>query len=403
MSGTTPAPATFSPRVMLWAVLGSLFAAAAFFVLSTYAPAFRLAGPGGATPTSKSGIGFAGLGELLTIEGQSPRMARQMEDLDDPALLIVPLAIDTDPQALATLVRRRQWQTTLFVLPKWRTVSLRGHSGWESKIRRLTPQELDPLIARLANTRIGTTGPAATRTSIGGHAFTIPDVQWMPDTDRPVVGVGPRQSLVAIVNPQPHFILTDPDLIDNAGLADPERAAAAMALIRKLRPNGDPVMFDMTLLDGASVHGRDLNRLLIEPPFLALTLSLLFAAALAFFHGFVGFGPPLREERAIAFGKYALADVTARLLRRAGRLGEIGGDYAQLMRARAAALLGAPAGLRGAALDGWLNARDSDQADGFTARAAAVAEARAPLALLTAAGALNRWIRIRRRGEQGES
>ncbi|TGS31661.1 DUF4350 domain-containing protein, partial [bacterium M00.F.Ca.ET.180.01.1.1] len=98
------------------------------------------------------------------------------------------------------------------------------------------------------------------------------------------------------------------------------------------------VMFDLTL------HGvgqkYDLAKLLIEPPFLALTLSVLVAAALAFLHGLGRFGPPRAEGRAIAFGKRALVDTTATLLRRAGRLQGLGDRYAALVRQRAGALLG---------------------------------------------------------------
>ena len=104
-------------------------------------------------------------------------------------------------------------------------------------------------------------------------------------------------------------------------------------------------MFDLTL--HGTARNYDLAKLLVEPPFLALTLTILAAAALAFLHGLARFGPPRAEARAIPFGKRALVDTTAMLLRRAGRLEELGGRYAALMRVRAGALLGAPQGLQG--------------------------------------------------------
>lgn len=61
-------------------------------------------------------------------------------------------------------------------------------------------------------------------------------------------------------------------------------------MIAMLEPAKGAVMFDLTL------HGvgqkYDLAKLLLEPPFLALTLSVLAAAVLAFLHGLGRFGPP---------------------------------------------------------------------------------------------------------------
>ncbi|TIU80007.1 MAG: DUF4350 domain-containing protein, partial [Mesorhizobium sp.] len=139
--------------------------------------------------------------------------------------------------------------------------------------------------------------------------------------------------------------------------------------------------------------------LLVEPPFLALTLSVLVAAALAFLHGLGRFGPPRTEGRAIAFGKQALVDTTAMLLKRAGRLQELGDRYAALMRQRAAALLGAPHGLQGEALDRWLDSRDKNEANGFTARFKAANGSNTLAAMHEAAEELHDWT-ARRLGER---
>ena len=143
------------------------------------------------------------------------------------------------------------------------------------------------------------------------------------------------------------------------------------------------------------LHGTarnyDLAKLLVEPPFLALTLTILAAAALAFLHGLARFGPARAEARAIPFGKKALVDTTAMLLRRAGRLEELGDRYAALMRARAGVLLGAPQGLQGRALDQWLDSRDKDEPAGFTARARAADTSRNLPQMHEAAQRLHDW------------
>jgi hypothetical protein len=114
--------------------------------------------------------------------------------------------------------------------------------------------------------------------------------------------------------------------------------------------------------------------------------------------GLVRFGPPVAEARAIPFGKRALVNTTARLLRRAGRLYGLGGRYAALMRGRAAQLLGAPQGLQGDALDRWLDARDKDAPLGFSARAEAARLARNEREMQLAAERLHDWL-ARRHGE----
>jgi hypothetical protein len=149
-------------------------------------------------------------------------------------------------------------------------------------------------------------------------------------------------------------------------------------------------MFDLTLHGANRKH--DLMKLLLEPPFLALTLAILAAAALALLHGLGRFGPAQAETRAIPFGKRALVETTARLMRRAGRLDHLGGRYAALMRQRAGAILGAPQGLRDEALDHWLDARDRDKKEGYAALSGATRRAGNEAELTTAARKLHRWI-----------
>ena len=160
-----------------------------------------------------------------------------------------------------------------------------------------------------------------------------------------MIAAEPGQGVLIRGNDASHYILADPDFIDNAALKDPDKAAAALALIAALRPNDDPVMFDLTL--HGTARNYDLAKLLVEPPFLALTLTILAAAALAFLHGLARFGPARAEARAIPFGKKALVDTTAMLLRRAGRLEELGDRYAALMRAAGRRAAGRAAGFAG--------------------------------------------------------
>ncbi|RVC62723.1 DUF4350 domain-containing protein, partial [Mesorhizobium sp. M2A.F.Ca.ET.046.02.1.1] len=344
---TEAAQEPFSRKTLFWGIFASLLAAAGFFLLSTYAPDFRQP-EGGATPFSKGGTGYAGLVEWLKLTTrQAPPMERGEKEspLASTFLLVVTIAPGSDPAAFDHLIKLRSGKDTLFVLPKWQTMPLLGRDGWETKIERLPNSVVNDWLGRIAKAKLGEGKPKVDTIDVQGRKIAVPDeLQWVAD-DHPLIAAGDGKAILTELDNEPFYILTDPDFINNAGLKDEQTAAAALDMIAMLEPAKGAVMFDLTL------HGigqkYDLAKLLVEPPFLALTLSVLVAAALAFLHGLGRFGPPRAESRAIAFGKRALVDTTATLLRRAGRLQGLGDRYAALVRQRAGALLGAPHGLQG--------------------------------------------------------
>jgi hypothetical protein len=391
----------FSRKTLFWGIFASLLAAAGFFLLSTYAPDFRQP-EGGGTPLSKGGSGYAGLVEWLKLaNGQSPPMARSEEALSSGLasrfLLIVTIAPNSDPAALGRIIKLRSGKATLFVLPKWITLPQQAHEGWEMKLERLPDTVVNDWLGRITKAKLGEGSSTIKQLDVEGRTVAAPDeLQWVAD-DHPLIAAGTGRAVLSELDKEPFYILTDPDLINNAALKDPQKAAAALDMIAMLEPGKGAVMFDLTL------HGigqkYDLAKLLVEPPFLALTLSVLAAAALAFLHGLGRFGPPRTEARAIAFGKRALVDTTAMLLKRAGRIEELGDRYAALMRARAGALLGAPQGLPGEALDRWLDSRDHGEPQGFSRRYKATNEARTLAQMHEAAQELHDWT-TRRLGER---
>lgn len=401
MSAAEAAQEPFNRRTLFWGIFASLLAAAGFFLLSTYAPDFRQPESGG-TPLSKGGSGYAGLVEWLKLaNGQPPPMARGEQALSSGLasefLVIVTIAPNSDPAALARIIKLRSGKATLFVLPKWITLPLQTQEGWEMKLERLPDTVVNDWLGRITKAKLGEGKSTIKQLDVEGRTIAAPDeLQWVAD-DHPLIEAGPGRAVLTALDKEPFYILTDPDLINNAALKDEQKAAAALDMIAMLEPGKGAVMFDLTL------HGigqkYDLARLLVEPPFLALTLSVLAAAALAFLHGLGRFGPPRSEARAIAFGKRALVDTTAMLLKRAGRLEELGDRYASLMRARAGALLGAPQGLPGEALDRWLDSRDRGETQGFSRRFKAANEARTLAQMHEAAEELHDWT-TRRLGER---
>ena len=105
--------------------------------------------------------------------------------------------------------------------------------------------------------------------------------------------------------------------------------------------------FDLTL--NGFVRAANLLTLAFTPPFLAPTLCLLLAALAAGWRAFLPLRPPVRTERAIAFGKQrAGRQQLPALIRAAGRLHLLAAPYAAACPRAAGARAGAAARSRDA-------------------------------------------------------
>jgi hypothetical protein len=98
-------------------------------------------------------------------------------------------------------------------------------------------------------------------------------------------------------------------------------------LILDLRRNDGPIRFDLTL--NGFRKSPEVLRAVFSPPFLGATLCAILAAAFIAFHAFSRFGPVARPDRVFAFGKRALADNTAAVIRLMRREPQMARRYAQ--------------------------------------------------------------------------
>jgi hypothetical protein len=168
-----------------------------------------------------------------------------------------------------------------------------------------------------------------------------------------------------------------------------EQAASALALLDLLNSTGaNAILFDVT----ANGLGRSRSplKLAFDAPFLAVTLIIFAAMLLAAWQALVRFGPVRRRERAIAFGKAALVDNSAALVRKAGREAHLGSRYVEVIRDRAIRLFRLPASLDPESLSARLEALNPNRS--FAAAADAAAGARTRDELLHAAQSLNSWL-----------
>ena len=346
-------------------------------------------------------VSATGYKALTTLVGRlrETSMIRYPGELEAEGLVIAALEPQNRAADVARMIELRRDRATLIILPKWVTVPDFGHSGW---VRTLGPGA-GPAGARLLGpkleVRVAPANAPANRVAQGrdfldGLSMSVPRrAQTIAGANlTPLVTLPNGDVLVARLGEQPHYVVADPDLFNNHGIKEPARARAALALIDAVNSEANgPIAFDLTVNGLSGDDSPSLLRTVLEPPFLAMTLALIFAAILAGLHGAFRFGQPRREERAIGFGKAALVENSAGLIRLARREARLGGAYADVVRQEAARLSGAPAALQGEALDSYLDRLTKDDRPPFSALAARLAAARDRHELVAAARALFSW------------
>ena len=321
--------------------------------------------------------GFAALAGLLERRGYAVSRSRSEGRLDDPGLLVLTPPHGSGGKELEDIiVRRRQTGPTLLVLPKWLAMpappgrsDAKARKGWVDLLGTARPEwgdavaSIGKLDLRIDERRgaggnwhgLGRNGrlsePRAVQTMTSGALVALVRdgnarmlAGYLDD-----LGTYPVLDELADVTPGeasdeelfPLVIVAEPDLLDNYGLADRERARLALDLVdAAMEGERLPVTFDLTL--NGLARSANLLTLAFTPPFLAATLCLLIAAMAIGWRAFLRFGPPRRAGRAIAFGKQALIANAAGLIRRTRRFHLVSLPYADQVRERLARSLALP-------------------------------------------------------------
>jgi hypothetical protein len=147
------------------------------------------------------------------------------------------------------------------------------------------------------------------------------------------------------------WVLTDPDVLNNAGLRSGENAQFVVALIDQLR-DGGPVVFDET--SHGYQQSTSLLGLLFRFPLVLATLQIALCIVLVIWAALVRFGPRRAAPPPIAPGKEFLIRNTATLLQFGGHHGEALRRYLTATVQHVRHALNAPHGLSHAALIEWL-------------------------------------------------
>jgi len=311
-------------------VLVSALSLIAFAALSAYAPFLRSDQSGGNDALSKSAVGFAGILYLADETGIPTTLGRVPPSPNRYSLTVLTPELGNSADQIGAL---SHLGATLIVLPKWLASSDPEHSGWVTKLglqpAKLTEALLTDMVKNAKIAQGKGTKPVHLRAVLGSFASAVPrgpvtidSIQTISaDVLDPVIADDQGHAVLAVVRGTKIYILAEPDLLDNVGIHDASVARMALGMISALRDNPREISFDVTL--NGFRGGPDLLFAMFSPPFLGATLCALLAAAFIGFHAFHRFGAAKEPGRAIAFGKRALADNTAaviRLMRREPRM-----------------------------------------------------------------------------------
>lgn len=313
------APTLFSPKVLL----GWTAAVTAAFALSIYLLAF---GSGdtqrnavGPSAYSRSAIGYAGLAALLRQIGIPVIKARSGDVVSTSRKLLI---LAEPPLLTAQELGRYAFgdaDRVLIILPKWRGYRSLSHSGWISEATLLPIAFSDQTIEKA-----GATGKTArvvrpdrwTTDTLGITPQLELLVQVIQDTKlTPIVAAG-NQVLVGeqVDRNRRIWILSDPDMVSNHGLFMGRNAEFAIGLVNALRPAQGEVVFDESVHGYRAPSSNPLT-LMLQFPFVIVTIQLLAASALLLWAAMPRFGVPLPAPEMLAAGKQSLIRNAAILLR----------------------------------------------------------------------------------------
>jgi hypothetical protein len=398
--------AIFRPHTIAWLLLIGVLGFVGMVVLGAYAPDLRTGHNGGGHALSNAAIGYSGLVRLADATRRNPRVIRDAHQWTSGDLLVA--TPESGSVNMSDIIAERKDKPTLLILPKWAGAKDADHPGWVRVSAPLPIGEPQGVLApqyKLQVARHGGHGRKLVPTADlpQGIAFTAPrQLQLItavaptsagPIRLQPLLTDGAGGIVLGKLDGRPLYVLSDPDLFDNAGMKDPAGAASALALLDWMNAAGARAIdFDVTL--NGLARSRSPLKLLFDPPFLAMTLAILAVLLLLGWHALGRFGAPRPRERAIAFGKAALVDNSAILMRKARRSHRLAGRYVEVVREHAVQAFGVSPRLKGAAIDAYLDGLGGGTR--FTELAAAAEAAGNTSDLLAAARALHAWQQERR-------
>jgi hypothetical protein len=354
MSGET----AFSPRLLIAWIAGAVLV----FVISLYfMGGGELGGPdtAGTSTFSRSAIGHEGIADVLQ-QLSIPVVKSRADSLDKlSAGSVLVIAEPVHSSQVEGMVRALlKAKTVLLVLPKWVGLPSPQKPGWLEKAGE------GPL--RDAQWALSLVAPRGEVTrERGSMAWTTNALQIDPSLDtptqlvrgdrlRPIIGAA-QGMLVGEISDRDHriWVLADPDVIANHGIANGSNAALAVAMIRRLAGGEGGVVFDETI-HGLLVRTSSPFMLLFRFPFVVATVQVVLAAVLLLWATLGRFGAPQIVPPPLSAGRQGLLQNMAKLVEFTGHQDVMVRRYVQETIRDVASQLHSPRELSGNGLIAWL-------------------------------------------------
>jgi hypothetical protein len=308
----------FSRRLLIGWIVGAVvvFAVSLYFMGGG-----ELSGPDSVGPGtfSRSAIGHAGIAEVLQQLAIPVVKSRSssLEKLSPGSVLVIaePRRSGPSEDAIRTLLKAR---TILLVLPKWTGQPSEQKTGWLREVAERPALDAQWALSLIAPRGEVVREKAAVLWSTNALHFTpaldLPVQLVRGDRLRPIVGAT-QGMLVGEITDRDRtvWVLADPDVIANHGLAHEGNAALAVALIKALRSGDGSVVFDETV-HGFVVRPVSPILLLFRFPFVVATIQGLLAIALLLWATLGRFGAPQTAPPALRAGREGLLANMAKLV-----------------------------------------------------------------------------------------
>jgi len=390
----------FSRKLLIgWIVAAVLTFAVSLYLMGRRDQSTDTVGP---STFSRSAIGYAGLAEVLQRLDIPVVKSRydSLGKLTPGSVLVIaePLPGGKTEEIMRTLLKA---DTILLVLPKWTGQPSKKKSGWLGEAMAWPTSDVGWALHLVA--------PQADVLEVDQAVWTTNALNLTPgleapihlihgDRLQPLIGDADGMLLGQLTDRNRKiWVLSDPDVISNHGLARAGNAALAVALIEHLRSGSGNVVFDETIHGFANATANPLL-LLFRFPFVMATIQAMIAIALLLWATFGRFGTPQPAPQAISAGRQGLLENVAKLIEFTGHQEVMVKRYVLETLRDVGRELHAPRGLSTAALIGWLQRVSTArgvEVDGTAVvkEAAALEEGRRynPATLVRLARQIHRW------------
>jgi hypothetical protein len=390
----------FSQRLLIgWIVAAVLTFAVSLYFMGNGGQGNDTVGP---STFSRSAIGYAGLADVLQRLDIPVVKSRydSLGKLTAGSVLVIaePLPGAKTEETMRTLLKA---DTILLVLPKWTGQPSKQKSGWLGEAMAWPTSDVNWALHLVA--------PQADVLEVDQAVWTTNVLNLAPSLEAPIrlihgdrlqplIGNADGMLLGRLTDRKRLiWVLSDPDVISNHGLARAGNAALAVAMITRLRSGSGSVVFDETI-HGFVTEPANPILLLFRFPFVMATIQAAIAIALLLWATLGRFGTPQPAPPPLSAGRQGLLENIAKLIEFTGHQEVMVRRYVLETVRDVARQLHAPRELSTAALIGWLQrvgtARGVDTDCGALIREAETlgeSRRRNPAPLVRLARQIHRW------------